>query len=340
MLHRCCRARLVEAGLEGPSVRLELDDRVASYSTRGLLDPLPLALRGKGYLHILLSCSSVCAANVYGEAGEELKRASGSIVLIEYERRGAEERLRVEGLESELYSGNGVVELRPSLELDVSDIERCVSSDAAKVLADKLREASKKGIRLPGEGLLGYSRILAAALLNPVARRVAGVGGAASSCVEALVARKMWEEAAPLLVAALLLEDYLERSIIVYPVKPDALLSIDKSRLGDHGEGLGRVLAEHAREASLLASKLLGRSVAVERVSLDGLPLPLVIIDGVTLHSLSASPLLALALSITAAILEKRSIILAGDAPVERLDRRTLREKLERENAVLLYTRL
>ncbi len=336
----CCRPRLIEAGVGDSNIRIDVEDRVTLYKPRGVIDPLPLALRGGGSLHLVLSCSSVCASSVFGEAGELLREASGTSFIIEYERRDGFERLRVEGSETEIHAQEGVVELRPYIEFSAEELQRCISGEAAKILAERLTSAARQGIKLPGGSILGYSRLLAGLVLNPIAKRLTRLGGPGKPCIEAIVSRRVWEEAAPVIVAAILLEDYLDRVVIAYPVNPQALKSWERSELGDYGEGLAYALSEHANLVSLYASRLLGRSVIVEKVGIDGYAVPIVTVDNVKLHDLYSASLALLALSLAAALASKRSMILALDAPVEKLNRRSLVELVEKNNSVLLYTRL
>ncbi len=335
MLHRCCR--LVALSADGLSV--ENVERVTPYTPQAPRDPLARGLAAVDNMVLRLACSTACLSQALGAIGEALRRVAGSVALVEYERRGSRERLSVEGLEASLEASDGRLLLRVAGAPSPEDLERCLLGGAG-VVAERLRGLLEDGILIGEHGVLDYAGLLAAAYSNPLVERVAAEMEPRTGCVEEVIARLIASSLHPLAAAAYAVRDYVDRSIVAYPLHPDALAPTRLDGLRDYGEGLPAVLARHHREASVLASRLLGESVEVKPVLVDGVKAVEVRVESVRVETPAENPLASLALSIAAALLEKRSLIVAVDAPVARLRGDVLRRELERVNATLLYTRL
>jgi len=159
-----------------------------------------------------------------------------------------------------------------------------------------------------------------------------------TGCVEEIVSGLILERLEPLVAAAMVTRDVLERSVVAYPLSPTALAPAKSGEaLGDYGAGLAAVLARHASEASVIASRLARTSIRVDPVYFNGYAGIRVEVEGIELKDPYDAPIASLALSLAASILERRSIILVVDGPLERLDEGVLQRELERVNAIVLH---
>ena len=338
MLHRCCRVKRIYAENGRGVVDVRVEERITKYNVEGVADPLPEALRGRAGLELELVCATACLASALGGPGEQLRKAVGSTVYIRYSRRGGVEELRVDGLEAVLVAESGKLRLRGvNVKLE-QVLEKCLLRGAS-IIAPKLEELLETGIELGEHRVYELGGYLLSLTANPLMREALQALEPRGGCVEDIVSELILERLSPLAVASIALHDYISRSIVAYPVEGNALIDV-YNELGDYGKGLGSVVAREPREASLIASKLLGASIEVRTVSIDGSSLPLVRVESGTILEVRSSPLVSLALSLAASIISRRSLIVAIDAPVEKLSRGSLLRELERVNAVLVYSRL
>ncbi len=338
MLHRCCRARRIRAESPGGLVEVAVEERVTRYNVEGVVDPLPEAIRGRASLEVDLVCATACLSSSMGGPGEALRRAVGPTAYIRYRRSGGIEELRVDGLEAVLVLEEGRLKLRGIGARLEQALEKCLLKGAA-IVAPRLEEMLREGIEVGEYRVYELGGYLESLIANPLARDALQAVEPRSGCIEDVVSEAILRGLAPLAAAATALHDYIRRSIVAYPVHGDAILDVHNS-LGDYGVGLGAVLVKSPREASIIASKLTGLSIDVKTISIDGFSVPLVRVESGVIAKPENAPLVTLALSIAASVVAKRSIIIAVDAPVERLSRSALLRELEKVNAVLLYSRL
>ena len=338
VLHRCCKLRWIRASDGRNVVEVEVKERIERYAVEGSTDPLPAAIRGRGDLSLELVCTTACLASALGQTGEALRKTVGSTAVIRYERKGGNEVLRVDGVDATLESENARLRLS-GLNVKLEQLlEKCLLQGAS-IVAPKLEEVIHRGIEIGDYRVYEFGVHLAAIAANPLVKDAISMLEARGECVEEILSRIIFQRLAPLAAASIAVYDYISRSIVVYPVHGKAFIDIDEE-VGDYGKGLGRILATSPREASVIASRLLGMSIDVRTLSIDGVAMPVIRVESTPVIDAWRAPLPALSLSIAAALLAKRSILVAVDAPIERLDRSTLLHELERVNAVLLYSRL
>ena len=338
MLHRCCKVKRVYAENGRGVVDIRVEERITKYNVEGVVDPLPEALRGKANLELELVCTTACLASALGGPGEQLRKAVGSAAYIRYSRKGGVEELRVDGIEAMLVVESGKLRLRGVNTKLEERLEKCLLRGAS-LIAPKLEELLETGIELGEHRVYELGGYLLSLASNPLMRDALQALEPKGGCVEDIVSELILERLSPLAAASIALHDYISRSIIAYPIEDNALIDV-YNELGDYGRGLGSVIAREPREASLIASKLLGASIEVKPVSIDGSSLPLIRVESGAILELRSSPLVALVLSLAASIISRRSLIVAIDAPVEKLSRGILLRELERVNGVLIYSRL
>ena len=338
MLHRCCKVKRIYAEDRHGVVDVKVEERITRYSVDGVSDPLPKALRGKANLEIELVCTTACLASVLGGPGELLRKNVGSIAYIRYTRKGSIEELKVDGIEAALVAESGRLRLRGmSVKLGQA-LEKCLLRGAS-IVAPRLEELLETGIELGEHRVYELGGYLLSITSNPLVHDALQALEPQGGCIEDIVSNLILQKLSPLAAASIAIHDYISRSIIAYPVEGDALLDLHGA-LGDYGKGLGSIVAREPHEVSLIASKLLGVNVEVEAVNLNGLSLPVVRVESSVIVELRSAPLVSLALSIAASIVSKRSLIIAIDAPIERLSKNSLVRELERINGVLIYSRL
>ncbi|AEM38761.1 hypothetical protein Pyrfu_0892 [Pyrolobus fumarii 1A] len=341
MLHRCCRPTHIEAATKLGVARVERVERITSYTVDGVSDPLAQLLRGENVnLRLELVCTTACLASSLGYIGEVARLRLGSIARVTLEVQDGIERLRVEGVEGELRSEKGVVNVVLWERFTPGELTRCVLG-GAEVVAKRLNELLRQGVRLQGGNLREHYSLVKLAIGNELVKSIVStLGVAKGECIEDVVTSKIVHTVYPLLAGLIAVMNFLERARIIYPVHPEALaVSENVKTLGHYGMGMLGVLARYHREASVIASKLAGTRIEIEPVRIDGSMAAVVRIEGERLRDPSDSPVASLALSVTAALLSRSSLLLAIDAPIEKLEKNTLVRELEKVNAVMLYSR-
>jgi hypothetical protein len=318
----------VETRIDSRIVRFNLDTPVAVLSS---------ALRGRATLKLKLACSTACLSSSLGPIGSSVRGASGSIAWIVYERSDDSERLCLEQIGSCLSSRKGMLRLEAGLGVDEKILEKCLLS-GAKLVAEQLKKLMAEGVVLGESGILDYASAVASAIGNRLVARLVKEARIETGCVEEIVSGLILERLEPLVAAAMVTRDVLERSVVAYPLSPTALAPAKSGEaLGDYGAGLAAVLARHASEASVIASRLARTSIRVDPVYFNGYAGIRVEVEGIELKDPYDAPIASLALSLAASILERRSIILVVDGPLERLDEGVLQRELERVNAIVLH---
>jgi len=221
MLHRCCKPIRIEAELGAYRVALDVSERIAEYRY-SLVDPLPAALRGRGSLRVTLACTTACLSNSLGPLGEALREATGSSAIVVYVRRGGRDARWIEGFEASLEARDGRVSLR-GLRARLQDVlEKCLLG-GAKLVAPRIEEMLEKGIEVGEGSLLDYGSALLSIASTSIVRDAVEVVNVDVGCAEEIVSSIVYGGLGPLTAAAVAVADQIGRSIVVYPVAPDAL---------------------------------------------------------------------------------------------------------------------
>ncbi len=336
---RCCRLRLIRSSWRPGRVEVRVVDRLQGYEVEGVADPLVALAEGRRVeLEVELTCNTACVATVMGGVGEELRRAVGAVAAIIYSRSGDRETLSIEGLEASLVGEGGVVRLE-TRSLRLEGLESCLL-EGARLIAERIEALLSEGVQVYRGSILEYGEGLEALAANSFLKQLLGEAlGDETECTVKVVSGALRRVLNPLIAASLILAKHLGSMRVAYPVSPDFLAPVRRgSKLGNYGVGAAAVLAARPEESSLLISRLAGVNAEVVPVG-DGYVAVSLRVEGEVLTSreVLASPRLAMAAGVAAALLaDSKILVVHGDAR-RLLDPGVLRRELEKRGAILLY---